>query len=51
MPDECLDCPYVRLCFGGCPKDRISGRKNYLCEDYSIFFSEIVRMKTRTVLK
>lgn len=51
LPDECLDCPYVKLCFGGCPKDRISGRKNYLCEGYSIFFSEIVRMKTGTVLK
>lgn len=50
LPDECLDCQYVRLCFGGCPKDRLSGRKNYLCEGYSIFFSEIVRMKNGTAL-
>ena len=48
LPDECLDCHYLRLCFGGCPKDRLKGGKNYLCRGYKLFFSEIVRMKTGT---
>lgn len=39
IPEECLDCKYVRLCFGGCPKDRLWGGKNYLCEGYKMFFS------------
>lgn len=44
LPEECLDCRYIKLCFGGCPKDRIlvskDGRpgKNYLCESYQLFF-------------
>jgi len=48
LPDECFDCPYIRLCFGGCPKDRMllskSGQrgKNYLCEGYKIFFKHFI---------
>ena len=38
LPESCLDCPYIRLCFGGCPKDRLWGNKNYLCEGYQLFF-------------
>jgi len=44
LPRECLSCPHVRLCFGGCPKDRIlrspGGQegKNVLCEGYRVFF-------------
>ena len=38
LPESCLDCPYIRLCFGGCPKDRLWGNKNYLCEGYQMFF-------------
>jgi uncharacterized protein len=44
LPRECFSCPAVRLCFGGCPKDRIlrspDGKegKNYLCEGYKRFF-------------
>jgi len=38
LPDECLECPHIRLCFGGCPKDRLWGNRNYLCEGYQIFF-------------
>ncbi len=41
LPDECLDCPYVKLCFGGCPKDRLWNEKNYLCEGYRTFFEYI----------
>lgn len=41
LPEECLNCPYIRLCFGGCPKDRLWGNKNYLCEGYRAFFSHV----------
>ncbi len=43
LPESCLDCPYIRLCFGGCPKDRLWGNKNYLCEGYRDFFGHILR--------
>ena len=42
LPQEYLDCPYVRLCFGGCPKDRLSGGRNYLCDGYRRFFARVV---------
>lgn len=44
LPDECFACKFVKLCFGGCPKDRIlwttggQAGKNYLCESYQMFF-------------
>ena len=41
LPTGCLDCKYIRLCFGGCPKDRLWGRKNYLCEGYQMFFEHM----------
>jgi anaerobic sulfatase-maturating enzyme len=53
LPDECFDCPYIRLCFGGCPKDRmlLSGDgqrgKNYLCEGYKIFFRHFIENMPR----
>ncbi|OGG01266.1 MAG: anaerobic sulfatase maturase [Candidatus Glassbacteria bacterium RIFCSPLOWO2_12_FULL_58_11] len=43
-PDLCLRCPHLDLCFGGCPKDRLSagggrfGKPSYLCEGLKIFF-------------
>lgn len=43
LPEECLDCPCIRLCFGGCPKDRLWGGRNYLCEGYKLFFRHIAR--------
>lgn len=41
LPEECLDCAYIRMCFGGCPKDRLWGGKNYLCEGYRLFFRHV----------
>ena len=44
LPKACFECPYIRLCFGGCPKDRIlrtedgQGGRNYLCDGYKHFF-------------
>jgi uncharacterized protein len=48
LPDECLDCDHIRLCFGGCPKDRFllsedgENGKNYLCDGYRQFFEHIL---------
>jgi uncharacterized protein len=49
LPHECLKCAYIKLCFGGCPKDRLllskdgqEGR-NYLCEGYKIFFEHFTQ--------
>ncbi len=44
LPDECLNCDYYKLCYGGCPKYRFREgedelQKNYLCEGYRIFFA------------
>jgi uncharacterized protein len=39
LPSACRSCRHLRLCAGGCPKDRApaSGR-NTLCEGYALFF-------------
>ena len=45
LPSNCLECPWLKLCNGGCPKDRfILSRDNqynlnYLCDGLSAFFS------------
>ena len=41
LVEECFQCPYVKLCFGGCPKDRSNRNKNYLCEGYKMFFGKM----------
>lgn len=43
LPEECLECPYIRLCFGGCPKDRLWDCKNYLCAGYRAFFQHVIQ--------
>lgn len=47
MDNGCFDCPYLKLCFGGCPKDRLDGKKNVLCAGYRKFFSHVVGDGTR----
>ena len=43
LDDECRACPHLRLCWGGCPKDRFVRRgestHNYLCEGYRAFYA------------
>ena len=39
LPDNCFNCKYIKLCLGGCPKDRLKSGKNYLCEGYRLFFN------------
>jgi uncharacterized protein len=39
LPQECSRCGWLRFCRGGCPRDRISGRLNYYCSSFKLFFS------------
>lgn len=44
LPEKCISCPVLKLCNGGCPKDRFVKQSrgsdgNYLCEGYFGFFS------------
>ena len=42
LQDECINCPWLSHCFGGCPKDRIikpAGHTTpYFCESFKMFF-------------
>ena len=38
---DCFQCSYIRLCYGGCPKDRLWEGKNYLCQGYQMFFRHL----------
>lgn len=38
LPDKCLKCEYLKLCYGACPKDRMSDGLNYLCEGFYQFY-------------
>lgn len=42
LPDDCFNCPYMKLCLGGCPKDRLKSGKNYLCKGYKLFFHSFI---------
>ena len=43
LPQECRQCPYLKLCWGGCPKNRLlkgrGGPLNWLCEGYKSLYS------------
>jgi uncharacterized protein len=45
LPYECLSCPWLASCNGGCPKDRFSPSddggppRNYLCDGLKSFFT------------
>ncbi|MBF0280330.1 MAG: anaerobic sulfatase maturase [SAR324 cluster bacterium] len=45
LPQFCLDCDFLKYCWGACPKDRIKFTPqkekglNYLCEGYQAFYS------------
>lgn len=45
LPLACKECPYLKLCYGGCPSNRLkktpSGEigLNWVCEGYKMFYS------------
>ena len=43
LDNRCLRCPWLRFCYGGCPKDRLRNpatkRFNPFCESIKMFFS------------
>lgn len=46
LPNSCHSCPVLRLCNGGCPKDRFvqadhGPSNNYLCAGYRHFYTHI----------
>lgn len=47
LTGQCRRCPYLQLCYGGCPKDRfvrsVDGEygQNYLCAGYEHFYRHI----------
>lgn len=48
LPIECIECPYLKLCYGECPKTRIhtsasGGKISHLCEGYKLFFQSTAR--------
>ncbi|MBO6159580.1 MAG: anaerobic sulfatase maturase [Firmicutes bacterium] len=44
LPKECLDCPWLSLCGGGCLKDREG--KYYLCDGLKAYFDyAVIRLK------
>jgi uncharacterized protein len=44
LPQKCLDCEYLKFCYGGCPKDRHTRTQeegktlNSLCRGYEMFY-------------
>ena len=46
LPSQCIECQWLNLCQGGCPKDRLlflntdEKRLNYLCQGYQYFFRD-----------
>ncbi len=48
---NCLSCEWLGLCHGGCPKDRIDGKRTQLCESYHQFFSHISDWLAQTVIR
>ena len=47
LPPACKQCPYLRYCNGGCPKDRIApsqdeSPQNYLCSGLHAFYNHAI---------
>jgi len=48
LPGECRSCPYLKLCWGECPRTRIlqtapgEGHLSYLCSGWKLFFGHAV---------
>ena len=55
LPSECRSCPYLRLCWGECPRTRIlktregEGNLSYLCSGWKGFFGHVLPKIQRRV--
>jgi len=55
LPSECRACPYLKLCWGECPRTRIlktragEGNLSYLCSGWKIFFAHVLPKIPRAV--
>lgn len=38
LGQDCRQCQYLKFCYGGCPKERMSQKHNHLCLAYKTFF-------------
>lgn len=53
LPQQCRACAWLRLCHGGCPKDRFIASEdgesglNYLCRGLSMFFAHAQEQLTK----
>jgi uncharacterized protein len=53
LPGVCRECEHLRLCRGGCPKDRIAAAPggevglNHLCAGYALFFDHALPVLRR----
>jgi uncharacterized protein len=46
LAKECLACPYVSLCKGGCKRERDKTGKTFFCEGYRSFFKAALPLMT-----
>jgi len=49
LPYKCRICPYLRLCNGGCPKDRQADGVNVLCSGLQRYFGHAIPMLTAVI--
>ena len=55
LPSECRSCPYLKLCWGECPRTRIlktregEGNLSYLCSGWKKFFAHVLPKIPRRV--
>ncbi len=53
LPTDCRSCPYLKLCWGECPRTRIlktqkgEGNLSYLCSGWKIFYGHVLPQVTR----
>ncbi|MBQ7063788.1 MAG: anaerobic sulfatase maturase [Firmicutes bacterium] len=55
LPGECRSCPYLKLCCGGCPKDRFthtaSGEagQTWLCKGLKAYYKDAIPLLNRAI--
>jgi len=53
LPSDCRSCPYLKLCWGECPRTRIlktqegQGNLSYLCSGWKLFYRHVLPLVTR----